>query len=135
MILASAGHTIFTRSTTAHLDRTDHDRRVVDATAFATGPLPHVSLVNLNRVFCAKRIMVGSDHGGAQFMQHLEHRFITREAELALDLKGGPARRLGRYEKSRPAPHGEWYPGPCITVPAVSAVSRWQCRHRRTEAR
>jgi hypothetical protein len=111
MSLASAGHAIFTRSTFAHLDRTDPDRRVVETTAFATRPPPYVSLVNLNRVFCAHRILVRSDHGGAQFMQQLEHGLITREAELALDLEGGHARRLGRYEKSRPEPRGERRPG------------------------
>lgn len=110
MIFASSGRTIFTLSTIANLDSTNHDSFVVDTTSLATRPTAHVSLVNLNRVFSADRIMVGSHHGCAKFMKHLEHRLVTRDSELALDLKGGHSRRLGSYEKSSPEPHRERRP-------------------------
>lgn len=44
------------------------------------------------------------------WLLNLEHRLVTRDSELALDLKGGHPGRLVSYEKSGPELHRERRP-------------------------
>jgi hypothetical protein len=80
----------------AHLNGASDQNLVVNASAFTACPTADPGFVYLDMLVRAATdaILVRADHSGAQFVEDLKGRLVTREPELPLELDGRHARGL-----------------------------------------
>src|ERR1700682_744797 len=57
-------------------------------------------------------VAIGSDHGGAEFVEDLERRLVAVQAKLTLELDGRDAWRMARNEVGGPEPDRQRPAGP-----------------------
>jgi hypothetical protein len=81
----------------------------VNAPALAASTTADVGFIGFD-VICrvaTNTVLVGTHHGGAQFVKNLESSLVTRQSELPLKLDGRHAGRLAGDQVGCPEPHRE----------------------------
>src|SRR5579859_1411081 len=98
MFLTLFGGAVFRVFALADLDRANDDGLMVDAPAFATSLATQETFIHFDNMLAADAIAFWPDHPGAEFVEDLKGGFVTGQAKLPLELKGGLAGRLGRHQ-------------------------------------
>ncbi len=114
-------------------DGTRHEYHVVNTTSFAPRAAANPSFIGFDDFFrlAADPVLVGTHHAGAQLVKYLKSGFVTRQAELPLELDDRDARRLACDQVGRPEPHRErcvraFHDGASREVAVVLAVAASQ---------
>lgn len=89
-----------------NFDGADDQRLMVNAFPFTLRRAANQSLVHLNGVLTADQVPVGAHHRSAQLVEHLEGRFIARQAQPLLELEGAHSGRTMRHKIGAPKPGG-----------------------------
>ena len=92
----------------AYLNGPNYRRLMVDAASLALGTAAHKRLIHFDRVLGSDSVALRSQHARAQLMEHLECRFVARQAQLPLKLESRLAGCLRRHEVSAPEPRRQW---------------------------
>lgn len=90
-----------------NLDRPGNENHVVNAPALAASTTADVGFIGFD-VICrvaTNTVLVGTHHGGAQFVKNLESSLVTRQSELPLKLDGRHTGRLAGDQVGCPEPH------------------------------
>jgi hypothetical protein len=72
--------------------------------ALAPSAASDEAFVNFDWMLAPNAVPLWPDHAGPELMQDLKGGFIAGEAQLALELKGRLARRLGCHQITSPKP-------------------------------
>ena len=67
----------------------------------------HQTFIHFHGILAADGVPIRPHHSGAQFVKYGPGGFVSREAELSLELQGGLAGRLRGDEVCRPEPDRE----------------------------